>query len=168
MQKFIFVLLVTLGAVCFTRQSYSQGTLAPLYLSTTGSGSITPLQDGQLLEVGQSYDMTAVPDSGFVFSSWQPANVFVLTEVVNDGSGDLVTNTSVTTSLTLDYIEPASLTFTMQAVIFLEDSPSRTLTQNSGWQANFVLVPEPSAITLTACGFITLVLLRQRRPCCLL
>ena len=45
--------LVTFATVCFARQSFAQGTLEPLFLFPTGDGSITPLQNGQLLEVGQ-------------------------------------------------------------------------------------------------------------------
>ncbi len=77
MKKFILVALVTLATVCFAGRSHGQDTLAPLYLYTSGDGNITPLESGQLLDVGQSYDMTAVPDAGYVFSSWQPVNVFV-------------------------------------------------------------------------------------------
>jgi hypothetical protein len=163
MQKFILVSLVTLAMVCFSCQSYSQGTLAPLYLVTSGSGSITPFQDGQLLEVGTNYQMTAVPDSDFTFSSWQPVNVFVLTEVVLDSSGDLSTNTSTALSPIANYIETSTLTFTMQPVQVLTDNGVLTITENSGWQANFVPVPEPSNATLTVFGITVVVWLRRKR-----
>jgi len=164
MKKFILVLLVTLATVCFASHSYSQGTLAPLYLFTSGIGSITPLQDGQLLTVGQAYNMTAIPDSAFTFSSWQPVNVFVFNDVVMDVSGDLSTNTSTVASPTADFTETSALTFTMQPVQVILDLPRvRTITESSGWQANFVPVPEPSSITLIVCALAAGVLFRAKR-----
>jgi hypothetical protein len=114
MKKFVLVSLVMLATVCFACQSYGQGSLAPLYLFTNGSGSIAPLQNGQLLEVGQSYDMTAIPDSGFVFSSWQPVNVFVSTQISSDPSGGFVTNTSLVSLPVGEYLAPVPLIFIMQ------------------------------------------------------
>lgn len=72
MKRIALIILAVMLTASLAGQSYAQGTLAPLYLSTNGDGSITPLQSGQLLEVGQSYNITATPDSGFSFSSWQP------------------------------------------------------------------------------------------------
>jgi hypothetical protein len=43
---------------------------APLSLSTNGSGSVVGAVNGQELEVGRSYTLTAKPASGSVFSNW--------------------------------------------------------------------------------------------------
>ena len=164
-KKIALILSVMLATTCLVSQSYGQGSLAPLYLFTTGSGSITPLQDEQLLEIGQSYDMAAIPDSGFVFSNWQPANVFVFAEVVMDSSGNLSTNTSIVPSIIPDFTETPSLTFTMQpAQVIFDDPGVLTITQSRGWQANFEPVPEPSETALMTCGYSAFILLRRINP----
>jgi hypothetical protein len=82
MKKFAFTIMFTLATMCFISQSFAQGVIsAPLLLFTNGAGSISPFQGGQLLVVGQNYEMEGVPDSGFGFSSWQPVDVFTTFEV---------------------------------------------------------------------------------------
>ncbi len=93
--------------------------------------------------------MEGIPDSGSVFSSWQPVNVFTLFEVVWDASGNQYTNTSSVAALIPEYVETSVLTFTVQPGQVLLDNPGVTmLTESRGWQANFVAVPEPSSIAL--------------------
>ena len=140
-------------------------TLAPLYLSTTGSGTISPLQNGQLLEVGQSYSLTATADPAFVFNNWQPVNVFTLTATIVDVSGPVpVTNmnVSVTASPRPEFFPDPVLQFTMQPVQVLYATPANTLTEGVGWQANFVPVPEPTPVILMIAGFLALTLIRHR------
>jgi hypothetical protein len=42
----------------------------PLDLSVTGNGTVAGATDGQLLEVGRNYTLTATPATGSVFSNW--------------------------------------------------------------------------------------------------
>jgi hypothetical protein len=168
--------IVALTAACFALQSYAQGvSYAPLYLFTNGDGSISPLQDGQSLEVGQSYEMEAVPDSGFVFSSWQPVNVFAITQTNYDGFGNpiLPPITSVVPSTVPQYTYQPVLDFTMQPLMLVTPADSNpNITESFGWQANFVPIPEPSNLTLVVFS-LTLIMLvwygrfRRDRPCCL-
>jgi hypothetical protein len=72
--------LMAMAMAIFAQWGYSQGTLAPLYVFTNGDGTITPYQSGQMLEVGQTYDLTATPDFGYEFSSWEPVDVSVITQ----------------------------------------------------------------------------------------
>jgi uncharacterized repeat protein (TIGR02543 family) len=44
--------------------------VAALSLSTTGQGTVTPNLNGQMLEIGKSYTVTAVPSAGYAFSNW--------------------------------------------------------------------------------------------------
>lgn len=43
---------------------------SPLDLSVSGEGSVSPDLDGQLLEVGRAYTVTASPARGWLFSNW--------------------------------------------------------------------------------------------------
>ncbi len=165
MRKSAFIIMFTLATVCFERQSHAQGVIyAPLFLFTSGAGSVSPLQDGQLLEVGQTYDMEAIPDDGYVFSSWQPVNVFNFSQIVYDPITLLPASTNMSTvpSPVPNFIEQPLLAFTMQPESVIVDTPSLMTTENSGWQANFVPVPEQSSFALIVCGLTTIAFLRHR------
>ena len=158
MKKFTLITLVIATMMTFTRQSHAQGTFASLFLLIDGSGSISPLQNGEMLEVDTNYTMTAIPDSGFAFGSWQPVNVFISTSLVtNEGTVYGTTNT-VMASIP-DYIETNPLTFTMQP----QEEIANNVYESSGWQANFVPVPEPSEPTVFVCGFAAVTLIRHKR-----
>ena len=138
MKCFQLVTLVTVIAATSATQVFAQGTNAPLYLLISGGGSVSPLTNGELLEVGQTYNMVALPDAGFAFNSWQPVNVFTLTEVFIEPSGSTSTYVSVTPSIVpTNTIEP-SLNFVMQPVVVIYDNPGvSTMTESRGWLANF-------------------------------
>jgi hypothetical protein len=69
---------------------------------------------------------------------------------------------SVIPSLVPDYFTVPVLPFTMQPVQVLYNTNGSALTEGSGWQANFVPIPEPSVIALIACGVTAMALLRHR------
>jgi hypothetical protein len=166
MRKLVFITLLTLAALCFACRGFAQGVVyAPLMLFTNGAGSISPLEDGQLLEVGQSYEMEAIPDSGYEFSSWQPVNVYILTATIDNLPGidpPTYQQISINPSPVFQYIAQSVLDFTMQPVNVIFDNPGSTsLTESYGWQANFVPTPEPSSLELTACGITVIVFLRS-------
>ena len=166
MKKFMLILLVTLATVCFTRESRAQGTLAPLYLFTSGAGSITPFQNGDLLQVGQSNNMTAIPDSGYAFSSWQLVNVFIITQTNFDSGHNpiLPLSTSVDPSPVPQFTYQPELGFIMQPLRMITSNGSNpNISEIVGWQANFVAVPEPSDATLIVSGFTVIALFRCRR-----
>jgi hypothetical protein len=152
MKKFTLI-LAALATVCFASQSHSQGTSTPLHLYTSGNGSVTPLQDGDLLVIGQTYDMEAIPCSDSVFSSWQPVNVTTVTQFDLDANGNPVPiYISIVPSPVPDYSYQPILEFTMQPNTVIADTPTLTIVQSYGWQANFAPVPEPTSLALIACG----------------
>jgi hypothetical protein len=117
--------------------------LSPLMLYTNGPGTISPFEDGQMHEVGRTYYMIAIPEPGYAFTSWNPAEVFTLTSIVLDtipipGTVITNTNTSVTLSPVPRYTGAQRLRFTMEPVEVLYNNNGNTLTRSYGLQANFV------------------------------
>lgn len=166
MKNFLLVVCGVLMTLCLAPHCHAQGTLVPLPLFIDGNGSITPYQDGQLLEAGQNYEMTAIPDAGFVFSSWQPVNVYTLTtDIIDTLGGSPQTNISTSTddSPLPATSEQTTLDFTMSPINVVYSSETSTLTLTTGWQANFTAVPEPSSMALMMIGFSTIVVLKGRR-----
>jgi Divergent InlB B-repeat domain len=162
MRKLVFSALMAFAMAAFLPLGHAQSTLAPLLLYTNGPGEISPFSSGQLLQVGQTYDLEAAPDPGFLFSSWQSVVVFAITQSIPDGAGVTNTVVSVSVSPVPDYTFQADLQFTMQPVEVVLSNTGLTITQGTGWQANFAPVPEPSSLTLLVCGLTSIILLRRR------
>jgi hypothetical protein len=155
-----FILMV----LCLAQRGYSQGTLAPLYVFTTGDGSVTPYQSGQMLEVGQTYTIMATPAAGYEFSSWQPVNVFIFIQTnFNGGNPVLPPVESIDESLIPTNIYGADLEFTMQGMMLSQEGANPVISETSGWQANFVPVPEPAEAVVAGCGLAVMAVFRQRR-----
>ena len=151
MKRFLLITLATLIAASSATRTCAQETNGPLSLFINGGGSVSPLTNGELLQVGQSYNMVATPLAGFVFNSWQPVNVFTLTSIIIETiSGGVITNTnvSVIVSPLPTYTNEPSLSFIMQPVDVLYNTNGSTLTLGRGWQANF----GPVALSIQASG----------------
>jgi hypothetical protein len=56
-------------SVTNTRRFFYAKT-APLIITMIGNGAVTGATNGQLLEIGRSYTLTAVPPTGWLFSDW--------------------------------------------------------------------------------------------------
>lgn len=136
----LFCLTVRLSAqVSGEEPKSSSQTKAPLELFTTGSGRIIPYQNGQMLSIGKSYTMTAIPDRGYAFAGWNRVNVFIFIETFSDGSGNLATSIHTVVSPIGEWIKKRPLQFQVQPGEVIFDQPRvRTIVQRSGWQANFV------------------------------
>lgn len=118
----------------------SGGSQAPLVLFINGPGRVLRFHDGQMLEVGLEYRAQAIPDRGAVFIGWNRVNVFTDTEVVYDSSNNPTGNRTIVTSAPVPIsIRSPDLRFAVQPATVLLDIPGvRSLTQTTGWQANFV------------------------------
>jgi hypothetical protein len=146
-------------------EAQAQGTYAPLALSISGDGTVTPLQNGQSLEVGQDYEMEAIAAAGYVFSGWQLANFFTQVEVTLDPDGNPnPSTTSTVISLIPGYYSTASvLDFTGQDTSLIFNYPGvEQIYQSHGWQADFTPVPEPASATLIAIGAVALAMGRGK------
>jgi hypothetical protein len=107
-----------------------------LYIN--GGGSVSPYTNGELLEVGATYNMTASAGAGFSFSGWHPVKVFTFTSFIIDPQGNTNIDVSVVPSVSPTVTNQPSLNFVMQPVVVISDNPGvMTITQSSGWQANF-------------------------------
>ena len=140
-----------LAMFCFVQIAYSQGNPAPLYLFTSGNGSITPYQSGQMLEAGQTYEIAATPAEGYQFTSWQPANVFVITQTnfSSEGVPILPPVMSIVPSVPPTNIYGDTLEFTLQdGTLITSPGENPAIFRTLGWQADFVPVLEP-AVTAT-------------------
>ena len=51
-------------------RSFIHAPTAPLTLTVSGNGSVSPLVDGQFLELGAIYNLTASPAAGWRFTGW--------------------------------------------------------------------------------------------------
>ena len=139
--------------------------VSPLTLSTRGQGSISPNLNGQLLEIGHRYTVSAAPGYGFAFANW---------------TGDLATNGGlltftmrsnlILTANFLDAVKPvvsitsplanARLTNAMvtlqghasdnkgvaQVLYQLGTGPFQLATGTTNWSASLALVPGPNVV----------------------
>lgn len=111
---------------------------APLALFTTGEGEVLPFEYGQMLEVGRTYFMLAIPDRGYVFKNWTPIQVSTFTLFVLDEWGNrIVVSNSVTLIPMQEPIREPILRFTMQTTEVIFTNELAVITSTTGWQANF-------------------------------
>ncbi len=102
---------------------------SPLTVLTHGLGAVTPNLNGQLLELGRNFTLTATPGAGFVFSNW---------------TGDLPTSLS------------PKLTFSMRSNLTLSANfvPNPFLPVKGGYNGLFY---EDHNVRQDSSGFFTLV-----------
>jgi hypothetical protein len=150
--RFTGILPLFLGAILGTTQLFGQTSIdtntpamatadvsyAPLLLLTNDDGKVVPLQNGQMLEVGRTYRLAAVPNPGYTFTNWTLVYAYTLTTVFVAGPGVLATNVTSTLSRVPDYITRRVIKFRMQAPEVIFDSPANTLTRTVGWEPEFV------------------------------
>ncbi len=112
---------------------------APLLLTTTVGGKIYAYKNGKTIPAGKSvkvkstYQINAIPDTGYVFHSWTP--IVVSSVVLDSQVSEIVTNTIPTTA---GYIRNPSLFAKMQPTqVLLDAADSLAVIKIIGWQANF-------------------------------
>jgi Divergent InlB B-repeat domain len=140
MKTFSILLALLFSARCLLAQE----TQSPLHLYISGSGRIVPFHDGEMLDDGREFVMTAVPDRGYVFTNWQEINIFTLTEIEpipGTGQFEVVTSTIPSPTPPLPG-KNRVLHFTMEPEEVLADDTNYQITLSHGWQANFVPAPK--------------------------
>jgi hypothetical protein len=141
MKKIFLLLVIVLVVQRMPAQPPGERIFAPLYLYTNGQGQVGPVYDGQMLQVGRVYRAKAVPDFGYKFASWQPVNIFIITQTNFDAQGEpiLPPVQSVTTAVVPTFIYRPDLKFTMRDAIWITaDGNNPSIVEAFGWQANFV------------------------------
>jgi hypothetical protein len=141
MKKAFVILVVMLAARWLAAQGTTADTCAPVLLYTNGAGSFSPYQCGQMLQTGQVYTVSAIPNNGSRFDSWRQVQVTVKVKTIIYPSSAIVSTTNtVTTPTTLRYSKEATLKFHVEAptVQVIENNPGTTTTTKTlGWEANF-------------------------------
>lgn len=138
--KKIFILVALLFAAKWLS---AQDTKSPLLLYISGSGKIVPFHDGQMLDDGRDYVMTAIPDRGYVFTNWQQVYVFTQTQYYPSNGVIIGTSETIVSPRPPLPGKNRVLHFTMEPEEFLIDEPGiNVLSLSEGWQANFVPRPE--------------------------
>lgn len=108
----------------------------PLQVFTNGPGRISPYSAGELLEVWGTYTMTAIPEPGFAFHSWQGVNVYIKTTRSTNSTGTVSTNVETSVTGGAFYYSP-DLTFKMRPVSRTAPNEQLSTESHYGWRANF-------------------------------
>ena len=82
--------------------------VSTLSVRTTGMGTVSPLLNGAVLRIGQSYTLAAMPAAGFAFANWKDGNGLVITNKAALTFA-MVSNLTVTASF-VDIIRPTLTT----------------------------------------------------------
>jgi len=139
MKRFIFALTLALAVEHLPGQVVSKNSTAPMLLFTSGGGTISPLQGGQQLKVGNTYSITAIPAAGYKFRNWQQVHVSIDAENVQYPSGATTGSSKTTVAAQGKSVTTPSLGFTVSPVTTSTSNYGFTThTEGTGWKANFV------------------------------
>src|SRR5258707_595975 len=146
-------------------ETITYAILSQITLSANGNGSISPNLNGQLLEVGKSYTVTALPASGNAFTNWTggiAANTAVLTFVMQSNlslTANFIDVTKPTVAITspLDGSRVTNGTVTVQGtasdnngvaqvLVQLGSGPFQVATGTANWSASLALAPGPNTV----------------------
>jgi uncharacterized repeat protein (TIGR02543 family) len=107
-------------------RSFVYAPVGLLSLTINGNGSVTPNLNGQWLELGASYTLTAVPAAGFVFAGWSggaSSTNATLTFTMQPGLAP-VANFSDGTAPTVTFTSPAENTRVNSAALTIQGTAS--------------------------------------------
>jgi Divergent InlB B-repeat domain len=141
MKKALVILAVVLAARWLAAQGTTADSCAPMLLYTNGAGTFSPYYCGQMVQTGQVYTVSAIPNHGYRFRFWRQVKVAIEIKTVIYPSDAIVSTTNTMTTPTPIRSREATMKFNMGAptVQVRDDNPgTTTTTKSSGWEANFV------------------------------
>ena len=141
MKKALVLLMIMLAARWLPAQGTTGVAWAPLLLYTNGTGCISNLYSGQMLQVGKSYFMAAVPDRGSQFSMWRQVKKSVEVKTIIYPSSVIIITTNTTVLPTGSALKTARVRFIVEPVTVQtrNDNPGTSvITTYNGWRAEFV------------------------------
>ena len=112
----------------------------PSQTLTNGNGYVFEIRERARHDQQDEVTVVAIPARGYVFSSWQPVNVFSISQVTIGANGQVnpPTISSVFSPIPQYSYDPV-LRFVPQPVTVLFDNPGvQEIAQQECWQANFV------------------------------
>lgn len=84
----------------------------PVVIETNGEGTVTPIHNGESLEIGKKYTMTAKADKGFAFTNWDVySGLPVVTSLAASPNRVVSTLLYVTNTARLSFTMASNLTF---------------------------------------------------------
>src|SRR5258707_8677048 len=116
-------------------ETITYAVLSQITLSANGNGSISPNLNGQLLEVGKSYTLTALPAAGNAFTNW---------------TGGIATNAAV-----LTFVMQSNLSLTANFVDVTKPTVAIT-SPLAGSRVTNVIMPLQPRATLIPCAALFL------------
>lgn len=139
MKRIVLILAVMLAVQRLPAQSGTEGPSAPLLLCTNGCGTISPYNNGQMLEVGHNYTLSACPASGFSFDGWRQVTMATTVQVTRYPSDawEITTNTYVVRRGRI-FVHSLYIIVPAVSVSVSSNGPSvTTVTRTEGWEADF-------------------------------
>jgi hypothetical protein len=96
-------------------QNMYYAVVAPMTVQTNGLGTVSPNYNGQLLEIGKSYSMTATAGAGFAFTNWTLLTNGVVEAVTNGATLNFVMQSNLTAEA--DFLDVTKPILTITAPI---------------------------------------------------
>ncbi len=88
------------------------GLFAPLVVQSSGQGMIVSNYNGQMLGIGQIYNMTATGTNGFVFTNWTGGTNLPLTALTNGPTVLFLMQSNLTLQANFADVQPPTVTIT--------------------------------------------------------
>ena len=144
----------------------------PLTVQIKGKGAVSPNYDGQVLEIGRNYTMTATPGAGYAFTNWtgsqttnKPPLTFLMTSNLSFTANFIDAQRptlSITTPVANQRLSNALFTVTGKAgdntqvtgVVYRANSDAWTLASSTNgwtnWSADVTLIPGTNVVRACA------------------
>ncbi len=112
----------------------------PAQTLTNGNGYVFEVRERWRRDPQDEVTVVAVPARGYVFSSWQPVNEFIISQITigADGQVNPPTVSSVISPIPRYSYDPVLRFVPEPATILFDDPGVQEISQQVSWRANFV------------------------------